>query len=141
MMPILATLRRSRRALVLVALVSLVILAGAVAFNPWTANHFGYALPGADGLPFRIHYNGRDYASTGYCAGADWCKGQQRTCWTQERLMSVQMWPLAEVGQIPALFARPYPIMSSAIPAGMTHTLVFVPAGSCYVVYALEGGP
>lgn len=140
-MSMLATLRRSRRALLLAALVLLVILAGAVAFNPWTANHFGYALPGAEGLPFRIHYAGRDYSTPGYCAGADWCKGQQRTCWTQEKLRAVSMWPLAEVSQVPALFARSYPIMSSTISAGMTHTLVFVPVGSCYVVYELEGGP
>lgn len=135
------TRRRVRWILVSVSVVALAGIAVAVAFNPWTANHFGYALPGADGLPFRIHYNGRDYSSPGYCAGADWCRGQQRTCWSEEKLRVVNMWPLATVGQVPALFARQYPILSPAVPAGTTTTLIFIPTGSCYEVFALEGGP
>jgi hypothetical protein len=123
------------------AFLVVIAVAGVVALNPWTANHFGYALLGTDGLPFRVHYGGRDYANPGYCAGADWCQGQRRTCWSQAKLQSVSLWPLAEVGQIPALFGRSYPIMNAAIPAGFTPTLIFVPIGSCYVVYALEGGP
>ncbi|HEX6819939.1 MAG TPA: hypothetical protein VF120_16305 [Ktedonobacterales bacterium] len=134
-------LRRWWRLFVIEAIVVLVAVAGIVAFNPWTANHFGYALPGADGLPWRIHYGGRDYSANGYCAGADWCVGQPRTCWSQAKLMSVNIWPLYEVGQIPVLFGHPYPIMNAAIPAGLTTVLLFVPVGSCYVVYALEGGP
>ncbi|MGH2516973.1 MAG: hypothetical protein ACRDHP_15075 [Ktedonobacterales bacterium] len=136
-----AEFRRWRRLLVIEGIVTLLVAAGIVAFNPWTANHFGYALPGADGLPSRIHYGGRDYSAPGYCAGADWCQGQPRTCWSAATMRSYHYWPLAQVGQILALFGRPYPIMNSAIFPGLTSTLVFVPTGSCYVVYALEGGP
>ena len=40
---------------------------------PWTANHFGYALAGAGGLPWRVSYNGRDYSSLYMCAQGGWC--------------------------------------------------------------------
>ncbi|HLZ22927.1 MAG TPA: hypothetical protein VKQ30_12465 [Ktedonobacterales bacterium] len=135
-----AILRR-RRTIVAAVIVLLLVVAGIVGFNPWTANHFGYALPGADGLPSRIHYGGRDYAASGYCAGADWCKVHQRVCWSEEKLHVLNMWPLTQVGQIVTLFSRAYPIMGQAGPSGLTTTLLFVPSGSCYVVYELEGGP
>lgn len=136
-----AEFRRWRRLLLIEAIVTLLVVAGIVAFNPWTANHFGYALPGADGLPSRIHFGGRDYSAAGYCAGADWCQGQARTCWSEAKMRSANIWPLAQVGQIPALFARSYAIVNAPVSAGLTTTLLFVPVGSCYVVYALEGGP
>ena len=41
-----------------------------IALQPWTANHFGYALPGPRGLPYRLSYAGRDYSNAQTCAGA-----------------------------------------------------------------------
>lgn len=128
------------------ALSAIVVLAllglGAAAFQPWTANHFGYALPGPRGLPFRIHYGGRDFGTPGMCAGADWCQTPimgDSNCRTPATIMSKGWWPLDQVGTLYTLFGPSYPILGIH---DATQTLLFVRLNTdCYIVYALEGGP
>lgn len=123
--------RSGHRVLVIASVcVALLLIAGAVtlAFNARVASHFGYALPGANGLPSRISYAGRDYS-----AGS--------ACWTAEHLQQQGMWPLHEVAQVPTLLGQAHPVLSETVPQGMTTTLLVIPQDSCYTVYSLEGGP
>ena len=125
--------------------VLLLILLGVVLWSPalpWEANHYSFALPGKDGLPYYLHYNGRRYATQGMCARAGWCAGQQRACESQGQLAADQLWPLREVDRVNTLLGPSYPVlMPGVVPADMTTTLLFVPYQGCYQVYALEGGP
>jgi hypothetical protein len=133
----------------IVVVLGLVVLtvagAGVIAFQPRTANHFGYALAGPDGLPYRISYQGRSYFNLSICAGADWCKGHtsgQSLCVTQAVLAQDNRWPLAQVGAVPTLFGPSHPVMAESSSAGLTQTELFVVNGSdCYVAYALQGSP
>ena len=123
---------RSRRRLLFSAsaCVALLLIAGcvALAFNARVADHFGYALPGASGLPSRISYAGRDYSSSG-------------ACWTSAQVRQQGMWPLHEVAQVPTLLGQAHPVLSETVRQGMTTTLLVIPQDSCYAVYSLEGGP
>ncbi len=64
---------RARRRVAMVAIAVLVVV-GTLGATPKVANHFGYALPGERGLPYQVHYNGRDYRNYLTCAGARWCE-------------------------------------------------------------------
>jgi hypothetical protein len=112
---------------------------------PWAANHYGFALPGDDGLPYRIYYAGRHYATQGMCARAGWCAGESRECETpatlETKLRLHRMWPLHDVSSIGTLFGPSYPILAGATPAGLTTVILYVPYHGCYEVYELEGGP
>ncbi len=141
---------RHRKAIAVVAgiVVVCVLGLGVVAFQPWTANHFGYALPGHDGLPYRISHGERSYATRQVCAGADWCRQYQSTydvvpprCMTQADLSRMNMWPLTQTGWVPALLGPWYPIMTPAPPYGMSSVLIVPDGSDCYVVYSIEGGP
>jgi hypothetical protein len=65
-------LRAPSRVTIGVVLALLVASAVLIALQPSLANHFGYALPGKDGLPYRIHVDGRDYSTYQVCADGDW---------------------------------------------------------------------
>jgi hypothetical protein len=137
-------MRRRRVGIIIVG--ALLLIAVALALwspaLPWTANHYGFALTGSDGLPYRIHHSGRDYQTSGMCAHADWCARQPRTCKSQAQLATEGLWPLRQVDQVNTLLGPSYPVlMLTAVPSGMTTTLLFVPYQGCYQVYALEGGP
>ena len=127
------------------AVALLLIILGVVLWSPalpWAANHYGFALPGENGLPYRIHYAGRDYATSGMCARAGWCAGQPRTCESRAQLVADEFWPLRQVDRVNTLFGPSYLILTpNTVPPGMTTTLLFVPYQGCYLVYALEGGP
>jgi hypothetical protein len=118
---------------------------GVVAFQPRTANHFGYALPGPDGLPFRISYQGRNYINLSICAGADWCKGRsggQSLCVTQQVLVNDNRWPLVQVGSVRTLFGTAHPVMAESASNDLPQLELFVVDGNdCYVAYALQGAP
>lgn len=128
----------------LAAGIVVVVLAGlgVAAFQPWTANHFGYALPGPRGLPFRIHYGGRDFGTPGMCAGAGWCQTPimgDSNCRTQAAITSKGWWPLDQVGTMYTLFGPSYPILGIH---NATQLLLFVRLNAgCYIIYSLEGGP
>ena len=107
---------------------------------PWSANHFGFALAGPGGLPFRISYHGRSYSTPGRCANAGWCSNEQSECSTASQLQSRHEWPLVHVGDLLVLVDPPYPIFAMSTPSYMTMAL-YVQTGSCYVPYGLEGGP
>jgi hypothetical protein len=128
-----------------IALVCLVGL-GVLAFQPWTANHFGYALPGRNGLPYRIQRSGRSYATYQVCAGAIWCAAKREQvgtprCWSRAWLNSRHFWPLTQVGWIPSLLGPSYRLMQPAGDQGQTAPLIVSDGGDCYVAYSLEGGP
>ncbi|MFI9452555.1 hypothetical protein [Amycolatopsis sp. NPDC052450] len=147
--------RRVRRRGAMMSVPVLVLLGalGGVAFIPKVANHFGYALPGAKGLPYRIHYNGRDYRSDVTCAGARWCEDErtpeQRVkpyCVTQtalDRARGNSGTELAKVDDVFTLFGPARSVFTAgALPPGETVTTVIVEASvDCYLTYALMGGP
>lgn len=119
-----------------VAAVTLVVLlpaAGGAAFLPWTANHFGYALPGERGLPYRIHHAGRDYHSEATCAGAGWCDTPAPHCAPPEP-------SLTRVDEVPTLFGTAHPVFVTR-PAPTPLTVLVQATPGCFVGYALMGGP
>ena len=127
------------RRTLLVAIVAVILVGlGVGAFQPWTANHFQYALPGPRGLPFRITRGDRSYRAPGMCAGADWCADPSQgvsQCMTPAQLRRVNWWPVVQVGTMVTLAGPWYPIMEAG-------GFVFVKLRSdCYIVYVLEGGP
>jgi hypothetical protein len=128
-------------------LVAAILLAfGVVAFQPWAANHFGYALPGSDGLPWRIHHRGRSYSTLQVCAGAGWCESQRASqggarCTTRAELERVHLWPLQPEGTIWTLLGPPHPLMTGGGAVGIPAPLIVPDGPDCYVVYGLEGGP
>lgn len=140
------TNRATRR--IVAAMIALVVLLGSAFFAwtvalPWSANHFGFALPGGvDGMPYRIHYNGRDYATHALCARAGWCDGELRADITQDTLQSQGEWPLTQVTSISTFLGAAHPVLTHMPPAGMTTMMLYVPDGSNrYITYTLEGGP
>jgi hypothetical protein len=119
--------------------------AGIVAFQPRMANHFGYALPGPNGLPYRIAYQGRTYVNLSMCAGAAWCKSTssaQPLCVTQAALANDNRWPLKQIGSIFTLFGPSHAVLVDPADEGLTQLDLFVADGTdCYIVYTLQGGP
>jgi hypothetical protein len=122
---------------------------------PEIANHFGFALPGDDGLPFRISYLNRDFISPLTCAGADWCKNGNPSafvdgashplCHSKQDLQKNNEWPLMQVGSVSALPPRPpYPIMASQVDyrhdQGKVVVVYVLRSNDCYVSYDLSGG-
>ena len=122
-------MRRTSTRLVFVAvcLIAGALLVGVAAFNSRVASHFGYAVPGAHGLPLVITVRNRHYSAA-------------HSCWSQQYLTQKDMWPLHSVGEIPTLLGPAHTIYSS-LTGGAVSTLLFTPAGNCYDVYVLEGGP
>ena len=100
-----------RLALPLIVVVFIVTVGATAAFQPRVANHFGYALPGKDGLPTYIYANGRRYQSLQVCAGADWCQQDRLQaliprCYTQADLQALHIWPLKPVSTMFTLVWR-----------------------------------
>ncbi|HEY7348519.1 MAG TPA: hypothetical protein VH599_09420 [Ktedonobacterales bacterium] len=123
-----------------IGLVGVILAAlGWGAFQPWAANHFGYALPGPDRLPNRISYNGRYYGNPNECAGDTWCQPSDKSCATKQQLVELRLWPLKQVGVIPTLFGPPHPIFAPP-DSGQTFLLVLDDA-NCYLIYGLMDGP
>lgn len=135
---------------IVVALVLLVVLLGVAFFAwmvalPWSANHFGFALPGGtDGLPYRIHYNGRSFATRGHCARAGWCDtfiDKAFTYTTRNAIQSHGEWPLAQVTAVSRFLGSPYPVLSHT-PKGITPFFLYIPDGpDRYIQYTIQGSP
>ncbi|OLZ47291.1 hypothetical protein [Amycolatopsis keratiniphila] len=133
-------------------LLTLGVLGGA-AFTSKVANHIGYGLPRERGLPYRIHYNGRDYRSHLTCAGAQWCEDEK----TPEERVKPYCTPRAGLGlsegagdarlmkvdDVFILFGSSRPLFTVGIvPPEETATRVVVEASDdCYLTYDLVGGP
>jgi hypothetical protein len=134
----------------LALLVALLIVLGGLwgATRPRVANHFGYALPGADGLPSYVYANGRRYESLQVCAYADWCavdRTQQGIprCYTQADLSGsgrFRAWPLTHAATMYTLFGAPHDILIPDGSAGLTTLYIVEDGPDCYVTYTLEGG-
>ena len=136
--------------LLLAALLMSVLIFGISAIGglPEIANHFGFALPGDDGLPFRISYLNRDFISPVTCAGADWCKNGNPSafvdgmshplCYHKQDLQKNGEWPLMQVGTVFTLPpGSPYPMMVSR--PGEVVVVYVIKARDCYVAYGLSG--
>ena len=113
---------------------------------PWLANHFGFALPGDGGLPYRISYGGRDYANLNTCARAGWCPNtaNDSLCRDKEKVQQLNPWPLIQVGSVTTMIGSPYSLMASQadISSKRTIMLVYVEYKTdCYILYTIEGGP
>ncbi len=125
-----------------------------LAFQPAVANHFDYALPVRNGLPCRIHFDGRDYDNNEQCAGISrsswqvWYDARNHvpsggSCESLSALRSEQALPLREVGGISTFLGSGHLLM---VPRRVnlhrfTPTVLFVTDGACYRAYALSGGP
>ncbi|MDQ7809184.1 hypothetical protein Q5425_36125 [Amycolatopsis sp. A133] len=120
-----------------VAVVVVLLAAGGSAFLPWTANHFGYALPGERGLPYRIHHAGRDYHSSATCAGAGWC-----TAAPYCTPFGGEETSLTRIGEVGTLFGAAHTVFTTRpVPEGTPLTVLVRAGPGCYVGYALMGGP
>jgi hypothetical protein len=124
-----------------VALVVVLLAAGGWVVLPWTANHFGYALPGADGLPYRIHHAGRDYHSDMTCAGAGWCATGKPPCVPPARFGGDET-SLIQVDEVSTVFGAAHAVfVIRPVPAGTPLTVLVRADPGCFVGYALMGGP
>lgn len=138
-----------RRWAVVLGVLSVLALGGLAwgATRPRVANHFGYALPGRDGLPTYIYTIGRRYHSSQVCADGDWCQADREQqniprCYTQADLQTFHAWPLSQTGTMFTLFGAPQPIYNpTAEGSGSTVPFIMADGPNCYVVYDLEGGP
>lgn len=147
---------RPRWGCILAFVLPLALLAGLLwgALQPAMANHFGYALPGVNGLPSHFSYAQTDYFNHDLCAGADSCHPENASRWSQQRISDAGIWPLKQVGTVFTLFGAAHPIMEpvndpSMAGAGtpyagsdLTPFILFVPDGSgSYFGYMRMGGP
>ncbi|SRR6266568_5033857 len=109
---------------------------------PWAANQFGFALPGAGGLPSHIHYNGHDYSNPATCAREGWCAQQQTLCRSLTELQQGNLWPLIQVGTVPIMLSSSYPLMVTRASLNKNtppQTIIVPMNGDCYVYYTLVG--
>lgn len=129
---------------------ALVILAlGGLAWGatqPWTADHFGYALAGRDGLPTYVFINGRRFHSSQVCAGAGWCQADAASqgiprCYSQADLSRFRAWPLERFGAMFTVIGVPHDLLRPVGRADPTAPIIIADGPSCYVMYELEGGP
>ena len=147
--------RHIRRYVALAVIASLVIIGIWAGFQPATANHFTYALPGPGNLPYRVYYAGRAYQNKWMCAGADWC--QQYTgpgycpgatvcarpasvCATPTTLHGLAALPLHRVGFVWTWFGLPHGIFIGPN-GGLTAGIYVEDTAGCYIEYSLDGGP
>ncbi|WP_409495702.1 hypothetical protein [Amycolatopsis sp. cmx-11-12] len=142
--------RSTTRRVVTVSIVVLVVLGAlcGASFIPKVANHFGYALPGEEGLPYRVHYNGRDYRNNLTCAGAQWCAGERTPepyCTPRAGLdlgEGNRETGLVKVDDVFTMFGPSHPVFTAGVPQGEVVTRVIVEAfNDCYLIYGLMGGP
>lgn len=127
---------RRRRVLVYgTAVLILLPAATGAGFLPRVANHFGYALPWPDGLPYSVHYRDRDYHSPRTCAGAGWCDGPGPVCLPHPGR-------LVRVDDVFTYFGTSHDVfVDGSIPPRETPIGVLVEAhDGCYVAYSLSGG-
>ena len=122
-------------------LVLLLIGVGWGAFQPWTANHFSYALPGQDRLPYRISYAGHDYSNSHECAGADWCRPDSSRCLPWQQVVDQSIGPVAQVGSVPTLFGSSHPVFAPPTGGLIVMVVYVLESANCYLVYTIEGGP
>ncbi len=107
-------------------------IVGTMAVLPQVANHYNFALPSDSpaGLPYRVLYLNRMYASSDVCANAGWCSGRP-VCLSEQA--AAQQAPsvgnsttLIEVGAVPTLFRlrAPYPVVapSAALSSGASQS-------------------
>lgn len=153
MLPTVSAAHRRRRIIIATITSGLVFgMALITVFQPWTANHFGYALPGKGKLPYRVHTENRSYDNVWMCAGADWCvthsgpgycttgdicQRPANLCTDQSTLQQRHELPLQRIGTIWTMFGPPHSMF-----AGNHDGSIFVEdTPGCYIPYSLNGGP
>lgn len=106
-----------RLALLGALVVALAALGVVAALQPATADRFGYALPGAHGLPGHFSYQGATYSNDGLCAGGSSCAGAQATRWSLA-MMGANGFNdgslLRQVAALPTLFGASHAIYEPA---------------------------
>jgi hypothetical protein len=156
-----ATKARSRRFAwrlavgALLALVAIAALGVVIAQQPRTADTFGYALPGANGLPGHFTYQGITYSNPHLCVDSAACQGAEPQRWSQAQLTTTGEWPMRQVATLPTLFGAGHAIYEpvndkSMIGAGgpyvsdlhpFTLYLEVPSAPGWYYLYMRPGGP
>lgn len=126
-----------------------------LAFRPAMANHFGYALPIANGLPCRLHYRGRDYENDDQCGGMNrsdwsiWYAAHHHVvpgglCEQPASLRRMRDWPLHDIASISTFFGSAHPVLVGSrddLASGFTTMVLYVGDATCYRPYVLLGGP
>ena len=113
---------------------------------PWAANHFGFALPGAGGLPSHISYQGHNYVNPVTCARDGQCEQLSggppvALCRSFIELQQGNLWPLVQVGTVPIILSSSYPLMIPRANLGKNtppRTIIVPMSGDCYVYYTLN---
>lgn len=147
-----------RLALVGALVVALAALGAVAALQPATADHFGYALPGALGLPGHFTYQGITYSNAGLCAGGSACAGARAERWSLAMMGANGLNDgslLRQVATLPTLLGAPHAIYEptndpSMIGAGGPYAgnvhpfILFIQdpaAPDWYYLYQRPGGP
>lgn len=143
-------MRTRRNRGIATALVLTLLLSAAGLFQlagglPGIANQFQVALPGADGMPYRITYNSRHYSNSTTCAGAGWCiqtHPEGPYCLTRE-MLSHQVSLGRHVGDVLTVVGPPHPIfLPDGVADGFTPALLVVRRDdACWLIYTLDGAP
>jgi hypothetical protein len=123
---------------------------------PWLANHYQFALPGENGLPYEISYKNWSYQNLATCATADWCEVNQNpayykdypVCMREADIKKANQWPLVQIASMWTLGESPQPILVDE-----THrepTAGHIVGGGviyvhrkdgCYTQYTMTSGP
>ncbi len=110
---------------------------------PGVANHFGYAT--LFGLPYRVHFAGRDYWNAHVCAGGGWCGSEGPNCSPASDIIVRGYGPPHPVGAVFSIAGAPYALIEpEGLPSARypVPTVVWLRYGdNCYLPYALMGGP
>jgi len=123
--------------------------------QPTVANHFGYALSGEKGLPYRLRYGQHSYISPMTCAGANWCEVEKTPkeraspyctpgTLVRQEIKGSGLGPLVRAGHVTTLFGSPHEIyVIGNLSPGQTTVDLYVESArnDCYVDYILSGGP
>jgi hypothetical protein len=118
-----------KRTITRIVILALVVMLIGEATGTWTLD------PLYSASSCHLHVAGRTYLSPTHCGD-----GGKNLCWSPRYLHSIHAWPpgrrvwILSYSGISSVYVR-------SVPSGTSPTVVLVPRDSCYVPYALSGGP